>query len=63
MNAHDYQKLLTSLDTALQILEDNRTPDSAVIAAFDTLKQARAKVVSAMEPPPGIRRDGGLIPV
>ncbi|MDO8543263.1 MAG: hypothetical protein Q7S40_22735 [Opitutaceae bacterium] len=38
VNDHDYHQLLTSLDSALEILEQNRTPDSAVVAAFDTLK-------------------------
>lgn len=48
VNANDYRQLLRSLDTALQILEQNRTPDGAVIAAFDTLKQARARVHGAL---------------
>lgn len=49
MNPNDYRALLAALDEAIAILDRNRTPDPASIAAFDTLKQARARIVRAME--------------
>jgi hypothetical protein len=49
MNQTDYLTLLASLDQSLAILDRNRTPDPAMIAAYDTLKQARARVVRAVE--------------
>ena len=49
MSEQAYQSLLGSLDQAVDILARHRTPDPAMIAAFDTLKQARAKIVRAME--------------
>lgn len=48
MSEQAYQSLLSSLDQAVEILARHRTPDPAMIAAFDTLKQARAKVVRAV---------------
>ena len=44
MNDHDYNSLLSSLNDAVEILHRNRTPDPRFIAAFDTLKQARAMI-------------------
>jgi hypothetical protein len=49
VNEHAYNALLSSLNEAVAILDRNRTPDPALIAAFDTLKQARAMVVRAVE--------------
>ncbi|HUR57547.1 MAG TPA: hypothetical protein VM029_07550 [Opitutaceae bacterium] len=51
MNQQAYNSLLSALDDAVYILDRNRTPDPALIAAFDTLKQARAMVVRAVEQP------------
>lgn len=44
MNEHDYNSLLSSLNHAVDILYRNRTPDPRFVAAFDTLKQARAMI-------------------
>ena len=44
MNDYDYNSLLSSLNHAVEILYRNRTPDPRFIAAFDTLKQARAMI-------------------
>lgn len=49
MNVNDYDSLLASLNKAVEILDANRTADPAFIAAYDTLKQARAMVVKALE--------------
>lgn len=49
MSEQTYQSLLSSLDQAVDILARHRTPDPAMIAAFDTLKQARAKIVRAID--------------
>jgi hypothetical protein len=51
VNQQAYNSLLSALDDAVAILDRNRTPDPALIAAFDTLKQARAMVVRAVEQP------------
>jgi hypothetical protein len=56
MSEQAYQPLLSSLDEAVEILSCHRTPDPAMIAAFDTLKQARAKIVGAIQ-------DASLAPV
>lgn len=42
MKAHDHTALFQALNEATDILQRNRTPDPEFIAAFDTLKQARA---------------------
>jgi hypothetical protein len=52
VNDNDYNSLVSSLDNAVDILSRNRTPDPDLIIAFDTLKQARAKVVRALEKAP-----------
>lgn len=44
MNEHDYNSLVSSLNQAVEILNRNRTPDPRFIAAYDTLKQARAMI-------------------
>ena len=44
MKAHDYQNLISALNQAVDILDRNRTPDPRFIAAYDTLKVARAKI-------------------
>ena len=51
MNQEAYNSLLSALNDAVAVLDRNRTPDPALIAAFDTLKQARAMVVRAVEQP------------
>lgn len=48
MSEQAYQSLLSSLDQAVDILSRHRTPDPTMTAAFDTLKQARAKIVRAV---------------
>jgi hypothetical protein len=46
MNAfHD--SLLHQLDDSITLFAQHRTPDAACMAAFDTLKQARALVARA----------------
>ncbi len=49
VNHHDYNSLLSSLNDAVAILARNRTPDPELIAAYDTLKLARAKIVRVVE--------------
>lgn len=49
VNESDYTSLISSLNTALDVLERNRTPDPAFIAAYDTLKQSRAMIIKALE--------------
>lgn len=51
MSQQAYDSLLNSLNSAIETLDRNRTPDPAMIAAFDTLKQARAMIVRALETP------------
>jgi hypothetical protein len=48
VNDHDYHSVLSSLNSAVEILDRNRTPDPAFIAAYDTLKQSRAMIVKAL---------------
>jgi hypothetical protein len=48
MNKHDYDSLFSSLNNAVEILNRNRTPDPRFIAAYDTLKQARAMIDKAV---------------
>lgn len=48
MNQHEFNLLLSSLDTAVEILARHRKPDHASVAAFDALKQARARVLNAV---------------
>jgi hypothetical protein len=49
VNNQDYNTLLSSLNNAVDILATHRTSDPAMIAAFDTLKQARAMVRQLVE--------------
>ena len=49
MNDHDYTALMGALNSAVEILDRNRTPDPGLIAAYDTLKQARAMAVKALD--------------
>jgi hypothetical protein len=49
MSHQAYESVLNSLNAAVEIMERNRTPDPALIAAFDTLKQARAMVIRAVQ--------------
>jgi hypothetical protein len=49
VNNHDSNTLLSSLDHAVDILGTHRTADPAMIATFDTLKQARAMVRQLVE--------------
>ncbi len=41
--------LITNLDQSIAIFARIRTPDAACVAAFDTLKQARAMIAHALE--------------
>jgi hypothetical protein len=50
VNDSDYTSLISSLNTALEILERNRTPDPAFVAAHDTLKQSRAMIAKLLGP-------------
>lgn len=50
MNQHDYDCLLAALNDAVAILARNRTPDPSSVAAYDTLKQARAMIVATVDP-------------
>jgi hypothetical protein len=52
VNVNDYDLLLASLNNAVEILDANRTADPAFVAAYDTLKQARAMVVEALKMTP-----------
>lgn len=49
MNQNDYDSLLASLNEAVAILARIRTPDPRSVAAYDTLKQARAMVLGTIE--------------
>ena len=51
VNDHDHHSLFAALNEAAEILHRNRTPDPAFVAAFDTLKQARAMLEHAIRPP------------
>ena len=53
MNSGPIHSLLSSLDNAVEILAENRTSDAMCVAAFDTLKQARALVARAFSTPSG----------
>jgi hypothetical protein len=48
VNDHDYNSLFSALNQAVEILNRNRTPDPAFIAAYDTLKQSRAMIEQAV---------------
>lgn len=50
MNQNDYDSLLASLNEAVAILARIRTPDPRSVAAYDTLKQARAMVLGTIDP-------------
>ena len=51
MNEPDYTSLFSSLNQAVEILDRNRTPDPAFVAAYDTLKQSRAMIAKALGKP------------
>jgi hypothetical protein len=51
VNDHDYNSLFSALNQAVEILNRNRTPDPAFIAAYDTLKQSRAMIEQVVTPP------------
>ena len=51
MNHQDYNSLLSALNEAVAILARNRTPDPTSVAAYDTLKQARAMILTSIERP------------
>jgi hypothetical protein len=53
VNDHDYNSLFAALNEAVDILHRNRTPDAAFVAAYDTLKQSRAMIEKAVQPPAG----------
>lgn len=48
MNSARITSLLSHLDSAVDILAEQRTPDALYVAAFDTVKQARALVARAI---------------
>lgn len=50
MNPHDYHSLISSLNQAIEILDRNRTPDPRFVAAYDTLKVARARIERTVAP-------------
>lgn len=54
MNDVRITSLFASLDQAVELLAQTRTPDSACAVAYDSLKQARALVTRAF----GARADG-----
>jgi hypothetical protein len=54
VNDHDYTALCSALNSAVDILYRNRTPDPEFVAAFDTLKQSRAMIDSV------VKRSGDL---
>ena len=58
MNDKDNHSLFAALNEAAEILHRNRTPDPAFVAAFDTLKQARAMLENAIRPPAASLRPG-----
>lgn len=49
VNDQRYNHLLSSLDRSIELFADMRTPDAVCVAAFDALKQARAKIDLAFE--------------
>ena len=49
VNDHDYNTLFSALNQAVDILHRNRTPDPEFVAAYDTLKQSRAMIESAVK--------------
>jgi hypothetical protein len=51
VNHQDYNALLSALNDAVAILARNRSPDPTSVAAYDTLKQARAMILSSIERP------------
>jgi len=60
VNDHDQHSLFAALNEAAEILHRNRTPDPAFVAAFDTLKQARAMLETAIRPPTASSNAGDL---
>src|SRR5688500_4743246 len=51
VKTQDYSSLFSSLEQAIEILQRNRTPAPGYIAAYDTLKQARAMIASVVNRP------------
>ena len=51
VNQQEYNHLLASLNDAVAILARNRTPDPSSVAAYDTLKHARAMILSTIVRP------------
>lgn len=47
MNDPHYDTLIQSLDRSIELFSEIRTGDATSVAAFDTLKQARAKIALA----------------
>jgi hypothetical protein len=52
METAPIESLFSSLDRAVEILAEHRRPDAEYIAAFDTLKQARALIAQAFAAQP-----------
>jgi hypothetical protein len=50
VNDQDYNSLFAALNEAAEILHRNRTPDPEFVAAYDTLKQARAMLETVIRP-------------
>jgi hypothetical protein len=44
MTPIDYDALISSLNEAVEMLNQHRSPEPDFLAALDTLKQARARV-------------------
>lgn len=55
----DYHALFSSLNDAIEILNEHRSPDPDFVAALDSLKQARARIARVMSQPvaPVVSRD------
>ncbi|MDO8542173.1 MAG: hypothetical protein Q7S40_17175 [Opitutaceae bacterium] len=49
MNNTRYDTLISSMDRSIELFSEIRTPDAVSVAAFDTLKQARALIAHALE--------------
>jgi hypothetical protein len=50
VNASDYNVLFASLNQAIELLHQHRTPDPAYITAYDALKQSRAMLAKVIQP-------------
>ena len=55
VNEHDYTALFTALNEAVDILDRNRLPEPAFVAAYDTLRQSRAMLAKVLQPAEEVR--------